>query len=227
MNESLAVNYVELVRRLDTLDTCAVSDAMDSLGITGAVDGLTRRSTRERIAGRVRTLKLAAGGPPQGSATHLGTKSVEEAGDLDIIVVEQKTGINAAGWGGVLSHAAKQRRIRGVIVEGPARDIDEYGEVGIPVFSRSVTPRTARGRIHEAAINVAIEVGNVTVEAGDLVIADATGVVFIPADMADEILSLAEKITAREKMMVDAVHNGEPVTAVMGKDYETMLGTQK
>ena len=220
------MNYEEILDRLARLDSCAVSDALDSMGLSGVVDGLVRRSTRETVVGRVRTMKLAAGMAPERSTTHLGTRSVEEAGNTDVIVVEQKTGVNAATWGGVLSHAAKLRGIRGIIVEGPVRDVDEFSEVGIPVFSRAVTPRTARGRIHEAAINVCVEIGDVTVRPGDLVIADGTGVVFVSAESAETVIAAAERIAARETNMVDALHEGEAVTEVMGKDYEDMLDTQ-
>ena len=91
-----------------------------------------------------------AGQPPDGSDFHLGVRSIDEATDMDVIVIEQRTGIDAAAWGGVLSEAAHHKHIRGVIVEGAARDIDEINETGLPVFSRTTTPVSARGRIHEA-----------------------------------------------------------------------------
>ena len=215
-----------LVDRLAVLDTCAVSDALDSLGVSGAASGLKRRSTNATIAGRVRTIKLAAGKPEGGSGSHLGTQTIVESSAMDVIVVEQRTGIEAAGWGGVLATAAHHKGIRGVIVEGPARDIDEYERIGLPVFSRSATPRTARGRIHQAATDVEIQVGGVAVAPGDLVIADGTGVVFVPADVAAKVILIAEKIVSREQLMSADVLAGQPVTEVMGKDYETMLGTQ-
>ena len=221
------MDYASLVDRLSALDPCAVSDALDSLGVSGAVTGLKRRSTSATIAGRVQTIKLAAGKPEGGSMSHLGTRTIVEASDIDVIVVEQRTGIEAAGWGGVLAAAAKQQGVRGVIVDGPARDIDEYERIGLPVFSRSATPRTARGRIHEAATNVGIQVGEIAVEPGDLVIADGTGVVFVPARIAEAAVARAETIAAREQLMSADVLKGQPVTEVMGKNYETMLGTQK
>jgi regulator of RNase E activity RraA len=221
------VNDSELLDRLATLDSCVVSDALDSLGIRGAVDGLVRRSTKERIVGRVRTMKLAAGVPPAGSTMHLGVRCIQEGSDTEVIVVEQKTGVNAAAWGGILAHAAKLEKIRGVIVDGPVRDVDEFGEVGIPVFSRSVTTRSARGRIYEVGVNVAVEIGDIVVNPGDLVVADGTGVVFVPAGVAGEVLNMAEKIAAREGSMIDAIHAGKPVSEVMGKDYEEMLDGQK
>lgn len=220
------MDYPSLVNRLAMLDTCAVSDALDSLGVNGAVSGLKRRSTDATIAGRVRTIKLAAGKPEGGSGSHLGTQTIVESSTMDVIVVEQRTGIEAAGWGGVLATAAHHKGIRGVIVEGPARDIDEYKRIGLPVFSRSATPRTARGRIHQAATNVDIRVGDVTVAPGDLVIADGTGVVFVLIDIAGKVMAIAEKIASREQLMSADVLAGQPVTDVMGKGYETMLGTQ-
>ena len=144
----------------------------------------------------------------------------------DVIVVEQRTGSPAACWGGVLSEAAHHKHIRGVIVEGPARDIDEINETGLPVFSRSVSPLSARGRIHEAAINVPIQVGDVTVEPGDLVIADGSGVVFVPASIAEAAIAKAEEIAARERGMVAEIHENKPVREIMDRKYETMLGTQ-
>ena len=215
-----------LVERLAALDTCAVSDALDSLGASGAVTGLVRRSTNETIAGRVQTVKLSAGKPPGGSKSHLGAHSIEAARETDVIVVEQRSGVDAAGWGGVLAAAAKSKSLRGVIVEGPARDVDECERIGLPVFSRSTTPRTARGRIHESGVNVDLQVGDVSVSAGDLVIADGTGVVFVPAAIAADVLDKAEQIVARERLMAEDITAGQPVTDVMGKDYETLLGTQ-
>ena len=220
------MDYASLVDRLAALDTCAVSDALDSLGLSGAVSGLERRSTTATIAGRVQTIKLAAGKPKGESKSHLGAQTIVESSGIDVIVVEQRSGIEAAGWGGVLATAAHHNGIRGVIVEGPARDIDEYERIGLPVFSRSATPRTARGRIHQAATNVEIQVGDISVAPGDLVIADGTGVVFVQANVAEKVIAIAKNIASREQLMSADVAEGQPVTEVMGKDYETMLGTQ-
>src|SRR5690606_36305818 len=159
----------QCVARLEKLDACAVSDALDAAGLPGAQSGLPRRSTRKRIAGVVQTVKLHAQAPEGGSKRHLGTAAIEAADELSIIVVEQRTGIDWAGWGGVLANAAHKKGIRGVIMEGPARDVDEYEEIGFPVFSRYTTPRTARGRVWEQAFGVPVMVGDVTVNPGDYV----------------------------------------------------------
>lgn len=213
----------ELIARLQQLDACAVSDALDSFGLKGAHSGLSRRSTRRRIAGTIQTVKLHAQAPEGGAKRHLGTAAIEASDDLTVIVVEQRTGIDCAGWGGVLANAAKHKGVRGVIMEGPARDIDEYEEIDFPVFSRYTTPHTARGRVWEEAFGIPVQVGDSIVRPGDYVIADGSGVVFIPAERIEEILLVAEKIAEKERLMTRDVLDGTPVSVVMGTNYETML----
>ncbi|KQX25136.1 MULTISPECIES: RraA family protein [unclassified Sphingomonas] len=212
-----------ILDRLGRLDACCISDAGDQIGLPPAVTGIGWRSVRGRIAGRVATVTLAAGTAPNGSHRHLCTSAIERAGAGDVIVIEQRTGIDAAGWGGILSNAAKVRGLAGVIVEGPARDIDEAAELGFPVYSRSATCRTARGRIFEIASGEPVTVGDTLVNEGDYVVADSSGVVFVPASRIEELLAAAEKIAAREAAMTSSVRAGEPVSEVMGARYETML----
>ena len=91
------------------------------------------------------------------------------------------------------------------------------------MFARSRTSRTARGRIVETGTNVPITVGDVAVSPGDFVVADGSGVVFVAARDIERVLDAAEAIAARERAMVAALSEGQPVSQVMGKSYETML----
>ena len=209
--------------RLAQLDACAVSDALDRLSLPGAITGIQRLTTTRRISGRVITVKMGRdeGQPP--ASRHLGTTAIESAQPGDVIGMEQRTGIDAACWGGNLSLGAKLRQIAGVIVDGPARDIDEAREYDFPVFARSATARTARGRIVEVATNVPITVGDVTVTPGDFVVADGSAVVFIARGDVLRVLETAEAVAAREHAMVAALRDGTPISKVMGGDYETML----
>ena len=214
---------VELVERLRQVDSCAVSDASDRLKLPAAVTGLRPCSVRQRIAGRVRTVTL---GPAQGAVAtrHLCTAAIEAAERGDIIVIEQRTGIDAAGWGGILSLGAHVKGLSGVIVEGPARDIDEAIALGFPVYARSETARTARGRIMEIATGEPVTIGETKVRAGDCVIADSSGVVFIAAENAERVIAEAERIASREGAMAQAAREGQPIATVMGADYERLLG---
>src|ERR1700679_1464105 len=212
-----------IIARLQRLDTCALSDAADQLGLPGAVSGLVPRTPTARLWGQVSTVKLAAGTAAGGTVRHLCTQTIEAAQPGAVIVVEQRTGLDAAGWGGMLSNAARLRGVNGVIVEGPARDVDEAVEIRFPVFSRATTSRTARGRVYEIASGIPIVVGDVTVAQGDYVAADSSGVIFIAAASVERLLAAAESIAAKEAAMTKDILAGRPVGSVMSAKYETML----
>jgi regulator of RNase E activity RraA len=221
----------DIAKRLLALDTCAVSDTLDKLGLAGCVTGLAPLSTPRKIAGRVRTVKLVAtnavpaahaskdGGAPR----HLGTTAIEAAEAGEVIVVEQRSGIDAGSWGGILSLGAKLRGVAGVIADGPVRDVDEARGLEFPVYGRSATARTARDRIVEAGTDVPVAIGGVTVNPGDYALADGSAVVFLAAADAARVVETAEAIAAREAAMAQALRAGRRITEVMGASYEHML----
>lgn len=210
-----------LVERLYNLDTCAVSDALDSLQLKGVVTSLQQVSVPKKICGRVVTVKLVSKGK-QESKRHLGTAAIEAASHGDVIVVEHGRH-DVAGWGGNLCMAAIQRGISGVIIDGACRDVDEMRALDFPVYARNAVPTTARGRIVEHSFNEKIVVADVEVDPGDLVIADGSGIVFILSAVAESVIEAAEKIVEQEAQMAKAIREGNPVSSVMGKKYETML----
>jgi regulator of RNase E activity RraA len=212
-----------VTERLARLDTCAVSDALDRLGLPGVVAGIRPLTGPHKVAGRAVTVKLVAA-VGRTSKQHLATAAIEASGPGDVLVIEHRSREDCAGWGGILSRAAKLRDIAGTLVEGSVRDVDESREIGYPVFARRAVPTTARGRIVEEGWNLPVDIGGVTVHPGDFLIADGSGVVFVAKARIEEVLNAAEEIAARERAMAEAVESGKPVSRVMGGEYEAMLG---
>jgi regulator of RNase E activity RraA len=173
------------------------------------------------------TVRLGIGDPPPGPKRHLGCTAIENSGANDVLVIEQRSGIDCGSWGGLLSLAAKRRGIAGVIADGPVRDVDEALALDFSIFSRALTARTARGRIVELGTGVPVTIGEARVRSGDFVIADRSGVAFISAETIGRVLEAAERIAGRESLMSQAILAGSPVSEVMGTNYEHMLKALK
>jgi regulator of RNase E activity RraA len=217
----------ESVTRLGKLDTCAVSDALDRLGLKGATLGIRPLWPCPRIVGRCVTVKIKPAGlekPKQ----HLCTPAIAAAAPTDVIVVDNGGRIDVAAWGGLLSLAAQVKKLGGVIVDGAARDVDESRELQFPVYARAAVQVTARGRIMQQSYNEEIQFAGVQVHPGDLVIADGSGVVFIPRAKEQEVIAQAEALADREAKMAEAIRSGRSVVEVMETlGYESMLAKDK
>lgn len=197
------------------VDVCAVSDALDRLGLHGAVGGLRCVSVPDRLlVGRVRTVSVAPRRDER-PRPHLCTTTVMASGPGDVIVVGNRGRLDVSCWGGILSLAAQLRGIAGVVVDGACRDVTEAAILKFPVFARATTPCSARGRVVEESTGLPITIGAVEVREGDMVVADSTGVVFVPAERADEVLTLARQIAEYEARMADAVRSGVSIIDVM------------
>jgi 4-hydroxy-4-methyl-2-oxoglutarate aldolase len=216
-----------IVERLLKLDTCAVSDGMDRLGLTGATYGVRPMWPCPKIVGRAVTMKIKPVGldkPKQ----HLGTLPIDAAQPGDVIVIDNGGRPDTSCWGGLLALAAKTKGISGVVIDGACRDIDESRDVGFPVYARGAVPMTARGRVMQETYNQEIEFAGVQVHPGDLVIADGSGVVIIPRSKEEEIVRAAETVAATEARMAEGIRQGMSVLEVLEKlGYEQMLDKNK
>ena len=212
-----------IIERLLKLDTCAVSDGMDRLGLTGATYGVRPMWPCPKIVGRAVTMKIKPVGldkPKQ----HLGTLPIDAAQPGDVIVIDNGGRPDTSCWGGLLALAAKTKGISGVVIDGACRDIDESRELGFPVYARGAVPMTARGRIMQQSYNQEIEFAGVQVHPGDLLIADGSGVVVIPRSREEDVVREAEAVAATEARMAEGIRQGMSVLEVLEKlGYEQML----
>ncbi|OAF58246.1 hypothetical protein VC83_06481 [Pseudogymnoascus destructans] len=109
----------------------------------------------------------------------------------DTILIQSGPPSHAAMLGGILAMRLKYRGVRAVIAHGRVRDVGEIRGVELPVWSLGTSTVGSGGGVKAHAVDVVVEVGGVSVKAGDVVVADpGNGVVVIPAEKVGEVLAL-------------------------------------
>jgi len=197
--------------------TGMTSDAMDELGLVGAVPaGLLRpRDPTARLVGRALTVRNVAATAPVVDNVKAGISGMGEieAHNLavpgDVLVVQ---GVDlVSNMGGISATIGRRQGELGAIIDGAVRDVDHSRGIGYAIWSRSVSPITGKWRVETVAINKAVTICGVTVHPGDLVVADETGVCFIPRERAAEVLARAQRNATAEKLREDKIASGVPI----------------
>ena len=210
-------------KRLEKLSTTNLSDALDKMGSRGAVIGIRPLFGMPKVVGRAMTIKITAAGMTK-SKHHLGIEAIASAQNGDVIVIDNHGDTQNNCWGEILTCAAKTKGISGVIIDGAARDVDACEMMGFPVFARAVVPITARGRVMQEDFNCLVRLGDVQVRPGDILVGDINGVVVIPPEIIEEVLTEAEKIMEKEENMKRDILSGLDILEVDKKySYERML----
>jgi regulator of RNase E activity RraA len=191
--------------RLAAHPTSVISDALDELGLDGVLAGVhAQRPGQGRVAGRALPVKLVAKSNDPAAYRFGGGvgKPLEQVlktmGDGDVVIIDIAGSDRASAWGGLASRIAQRRGVRGTVLWGSCRDVDEIRAIGYPVWSVATSPRRSRNEFTFGSINEAIAIRGVTIAPRDYVLADETGVVVIPAARIDDVLALAERIAAQE-----------------------------
>jgi regulator of RNase E activity RraA len=122
-----------------------------------------------------------------------------------VLVYTIEDGLDTAGIGNLMATTAKVRGLAGVVIDGGARDVDEIEQIGLPVWSRSVTPATSVGRYVSVNKNQPVMCGGLLVRAGDWIVADVTGVAVIPKEKLGEVVENLRKYDDKETKMVPII----------------------
>lgn len=194
---------INLARALK-LDTAAISDAMDKLGIAGQCLGIKPLDHRFHLAGRAFTVRCAAAKKPAGSVGDY----IDDVPAGAVVAVDNGGREDATVWGDILTFLAHRKGVAGTVIDGACRDVRLCLELGYPVYSRSYSMRTGKDRVMAEAYNEPVSIGTARVEAGDLVFGDADGVVVLPRAHEDRIIAVAEEISVIEERIREALRAG-------------------
>ena len=193
----------------------SVSDAVELVtGKNGSMRHDMKLVTGQAMVGRAVTA-LARPAAPEAATPALAAKhSVEmidaaKPGEVGVIVMEGT--LDIAAMGNLMGTAAVARGMAGVVLDGAIRDVWDIRRMGLTVYARSATPRTAVGHYATVAKGVAVECGGVAVRPGDIIVADEDGVVVVPQERAEEVLKKAKEIDDRERGMFPFVREHKSI----------------
>ena len=196
------------VERAAKLDTTAISDAMDRLGIAGQCLNIKPLDPRFRLTGRAFTILYGPAGTPPGTVGDY----IEDVPVGGVVVLDNGGRENATVWGDILTWVANRRGVAGTVIDGACRDTALSRELGYPIYSRSYSMRTGKDRIQVEAMGGPVNIGDARVNQGDILRGDADGVVAIPQAHEDAILTNAEQIDAAEAEIRALVNEGRTLT---------------
>jgi 3-hexulose-6-phosphate synthase / 6-phospho-3-hexuloisomerase len=199
------------------LATPTLANALDDIGFDGVMQGLGQVVPGTRAVGRAVTVQQVSGA--RGDFTSEDFKvghMIDAAGPGQVLVIANG-GREVSTWGGLATLAAKVKGLGGLVVDGGVRDKEEMLEHKLPVFTRHMTPLTGRTRIKIVSMGDVITCGGVRVCQGDIIVADASGVVCIPAAEAARVAELATRYTADDKLAEADIAKGLTFREAMAK----------
>jgi 4-hydroxy-4-methyl-2-oxoglutarate aldolase len=196
------------------LTAALVLDALDAAGLRRQAiqSGIVPRTSRQPVIGRAKTLLWVDFAHDDPATYALELEAVDSVTAGEVIVCATGGSPRSGIWGELLTTAAGNRGAAGVVTDGAVRDLAQMEAAGFPVFSQHVSAYDSFNRQKVVAYDVRVEIGGVTIEPGDLIVADLDGIIVVPAAIEAEILARAAEKASREDGFRAAVSGGMSLT---------------
>ena len=208
----------ELLSRFEKLYTGAINDVMREHDLLDqALPGhiLPLREYRS-VAGFAFTVKSAPNCRVRGEMEYR-TQMLDEMKENAFIMWDTSGDEKATLWGGVMTATAKSMKLKAACIDGGIRDTHQILEADFPVFYKYRISNGSLGRCLITHYQIPVQMGDVIVKPGDVVVGDVDGVLVVPRDIAYEVLIRAEEIRENEKEIFGWVHSGDSVKEITEK----------
>lgn len=216
----------ELSARYRRLYVPAVCDALYWMGLPEQVlpSYLRPLFPDVRIAGVAYTIRGAPIEPHIGRDPGIEriTSYLEMFKDLspDNVLVSVNPDSYVGHLGELTGNSAQQHGCVGVVLDGNLRDIKGLRDIGLQVFYRDLSPLNAIGRWEMIASQVPVSIGGVTINPGDVILAEFDGILVIPSADAERVLIQAEEIVGAEKLVRREMQaGGSPLSSLERHGY--------
>jgi 4-hydroxy-4-methyl-2-oxoglutarate aldolase len=197
-------NINKLIKRFKNLCTPAISDALDKLGIRGGCEGIKPLFYGVKAVGPAVTLKYL----PVSLKKETVGDYIDDIEEGSVLVLDNNGRTDCTVWGGILTIAAKSRKISGTVIDGVCRDVEIVRELNYPLWSKGHFMVTGKDRVGLAGFNVPVSLGRVRVNPEDLIVGDDSGVVVVPREKIMDVLTLSEEIEDAENKIVKSIKSG-------------------
>lgn len=196
----------QLLELFKGLDTAGVSDALDKLGLSGQCFGVMPLDNyRQAVVGFAYTVRYEPASNPPGTVGDF----IDDVPAGYMVVIDNNGRTDCTVWGDIMTQLAGSKGIAGTVIDGVCRDVHKALGDGYPIFSKGRFMRTGKDRVQVNAINQPVSIGTARVEANDVVVADASGVVIVPRSRAEEVARVAHEIEKTESAIRQALAEGK------------------
>ena len=192
---------------LENISTSLVSDVMERLGIEGQCEDIRPLDPDMHLHGRAFTAQILRQDDPPSPYTDYQ----DDLQQGDVCVLDSGGYLGGGSWGDLRTFECQQRGVAGVVIDGAVRDTRACRESGFPIFVRGTTMKTGGGRLRVGEKQVPVNIGSITVNPGDVIVADADGVTAIPKDREDEVLPLLREFDKADRKIIEALKEGIPL----------------
>ncbi len=209
LQPALALTPDEVVAELKRPEnsTGNIADAVEeATGARGWMSSDVRPIYDARIVGRAATalMRPVLRTDTRKYPNHL-LDILDEAEPGSVLVYVMQDGLEIAAMGNLMGTTAKVRGLAGAVIDGAVRDITELRRLQFPVWSRRVSPATSVGRMISVDKQIPVKCGEIMVHPGDYIVADADGVVVVPAASAEAVIDLLRKYDDKESKMIPII----------------------
>jgi 4-hydroxy-4-methyl-2-oxoglutarate aldolase len=123
--------------------------------------------------------------------------------------------LDAGLWCEIISVAAMEMGIRGIVTDGCVRDTIPIKQLGFPMYSRGICMKGTT-KMTMGQIGCPLIIGGVLVNPGDIIVGDHDGIVVVPLDKAEEILAAAKAKETAEAEIIRRIQAGESTLDILG-----------
>ena len=206
----------ELRAKLEECPVAGLSQQLRSRGLNNvSIDGVRPLPGSSKIVGTAKTLRFVANREDlfksHGGGYNAQKRAFDAIGEGEVMVIEARRDATAGTLGDVLALRAKAKGAAGIITDGAVRDHDAVAAAGVPVYSSGAHPAVLGRRHVPWDHDLTISCGGATVQPGDIIVADADGVLVIPPALAEEVVDAALAKEAEDAWVADRVSEGEPI----------------